>query len=102
MSVSAIVVPITIRARAGRRRTARALGQLVRELRDLERPGHPARAVEDQAGRALERALLQRRIDAALEALRRIRHEAVAARPSCDDLRLETMRPRAGRRSWPT
>ena len=52
-------------------------------------PATPPARVEDQPRRSLERALLQRRIDAALEALRGIGHEPVAAAAPGDGLRRE-------------
>ena len=46
-----------------------APGQLIRKLGDHQRTRRSARELEDEPGGALERALLQSRIDASLEAL---------------------------------
>ena len=69
---------MTLRARDGRKSTALRARDLGREFGDLDRAGRAAGTREQQLGRTLDGALLQRRIDAALEALRRVRDEPVA------------------------
>ena len=89
MSASAIVAPITRRARSGRNRTAGTRRQFAAQFGDLGRPRRAAGAGQQQLGGALDGALLQRRIDAALEALRGVGDEAVATAAAGDRLRLE-------------
>ena len=61
-----------------------ARGDLGRQFGDLDRAGHAASTREQQLSRTLDRTLLQRRIDATLEALRCVRDEPVATATSGD------------------
>ena len=91
ISASAIVGadhrPRTRRSQTHRGAPAAARPRAPRPRAD---PATPPAQLEDQPRRALERALLQRRIDAALEALRGIGHEPVATPAAGDGIRHET------------
>ena len=64
-------------------------GQLVLGQGFVQRAGFAAGDLQDQRGGALQGALLQRRIDAALIAVRGVGVQAVAARPAGDRQRAE-------------